>query len=140
MPLGRGSRHMVLGGDGARTPGVGVPARRGGAYAPRRSHVMQALPPSGVTWGAIAGAGSVAAPHAGRRSVGAAPGRFLRPGPAPAAPAAAMGASGSKSRGLWPFASPAAGGGGAEGSGGQQALARARAARAATPFVFTRRG
>ncbi|KAM6126335.1 tumor suppressor candidate 2 isoform 2-T3 [Phoenicopterus ruber ruber] len=51
-----------------------------------------------------------------------------------------MGASGSKSRGLWPFASPAAGGGGAEGPGGQQALARARAARAATPFVFTRRG
>lgn len=51
-----------------------------------------------------------------------------------------MGASGSKSRGLWPFASPAAGGGGAEGPAGQQALARARAARAATPFVFTRRG
>ncbi|XP_064374733.1 tumor suppressor candidate 2 [Dromaius novaehollandiae] len=52
---------------------------------------------------------------------------------------AAMGASGSKSRGLWPFASSATGGGG-EGPGGQQALARARAARAATPFVFTRRG
>ncbi|XP_071611773.1 tumor suppressor candidate 2 isoform X2 [Heliangelus exortis] len=51
-----------------------------------------------------------------------------------------MGTTGSKSRGLWPFASPAAGGGGAEGPGGQQALARARAARAATPFVFTRRG
>ncbi|XP_057223991.1 tumor suppressor candidate 2 [Malurus melanocephalus] len=51
-----------------------------------------------------------------------------------------MGASGSKSRGLWPFATPAAGGGGSEGPGGQQALARARAARAATPFVFTRRG
>lgn len=60
------------------------------------------------------------------------------PSPAPAAPAA-MGTSGSKSRGLWPFASPAAGGGGAEGPGGQQALARARAARAGTPFVFTRR-
>lgn len=68
------------------------------------------------------------------------PGSPLAPRPAPAAPAAAMGASGSKSRGLWPFASPAAGGGGAEGPGGQQALARARAARAATPFVFTRRG
>ncbi|XP_032050329.1 tumor suppressor candidate 2 [Anas acuta] len=53
-----------------------------------------------------------------------------------------MGASGSKSRGLWPFASSAAGGGGggAEGPGGQQALARPRGARAATPFVFTRRG
>ncbi|XP_065605585.1 tumor suppressor candidate 2 [Cyrtonyx montezumae] len=50
-----------------------------------------------------------------------------------------MGASGSKSRGLWPFASSAAGGG-AEGPGGQQALARARGGRAATPFVFTRRG
>ncbi|XP_059572149.1 tumor suppressor candidate 2 isoform X2 [Alligator mississippiensis] len=49
-----------------------------------------------------------------------------------------MGASGSKSRGLWPFAPAAAGG--AEGPGGQQALARARGPRAATPFVFTRRG
>ncbi|XP_073208677.1 tumor suppressor candidate 2 isoform X2 [Lepidochelys kempii] len=49
-----------------------------------------------------------------------------------------MGASGSKARGLWPFASP--GPGGAAGPGGEQALARARGCRSATPFVFTRRG
>ncbi|XP_050814712.1 tumor suppressor candidate 2 [Gopherus flavomarginatus] len=51
-----------------------------------------------------------------------------------------MGASGSKTRSLWPFASP--GPGGAAGPGGEQALARARArgCGSATPFVFTRRG
>ncbi|KAM7170226.1 tumor suppressor candidate 2 isoform 1-T1 [Macrochelys suwanniensis] len=47
-----------------------------------------------------------------------------------------MGASGSKARGLWPFASP--GPGGPAGPGGEQALARC--CRSATPFVFTRRG
>ncbi|XP_006892934.1 PREDICTED: tumor suppressor candidate 2 [Elephantulus edwardii] len=52
-----------------------------------------------------------------------------------------MGASGSKARGLWPFAS-AAGGGGPEASGGagaEQALVRQRG-RPVPPFVFTRRG
>uniref|UniRef100_A0A8B9VWH4 Tumor suppressor 2, mitochondrial calcium regulator n=1 Tax=Anas zonorhyncha TaxID=75864 RepID=A0A8B9VWH4_9AVES len=39
-----------------------------------------------------------------------------------------------------PEVSQGSGGGGAEGPGGQQALARPRGARAATPFVFTRRG
>ncbi|XP_067417299.1 tumor suppressor candidate 2 isoform X2 [Emydura macquarii macquarii] len=52
-----------------------------------------------------------------------------------------MGASGSKARGLWPFASPGPGGGsGSEVPGGEQALARARVSRSASPFVFTRRG
>ncbi|KAI2529783.1 TUSC2 isoform 4 [Pan troglodytes] len=49
-----------------------------------------------------------------------------------------MGASGSKARGLWPFAS-AAGGGGSEAAGAEQALVRPRG-RAVPPFVFTRRG
>ncbi|XP_063492562.1 tumor suppressor candidate 2 isoform X1 [Symphalangus syndactylus] len=49
-----------------------------------------------------------------------------------------MGASGSKARGLWPFAS-AAGGGGSEAAGAEQALVRPRS-RAVPPFVFTRRG
>nr|XP_058135478.1 tumor suppressor candidate 2-like [Dasypus novemcinctus] len=52
-----------------------------------------------------------------------------------------MGASGSKARGLWPFAS-AAGGGGPEApgaAGAEQALLRPRGQTAA-PFVFTRRG
>lgn len=85
-----------------------------------------------------AGAGSGAGGGAGSaRSVS--PGGSGPP-PSLSAAAPAMGTSGSKSRGLWPFATPAAGGGGPEGPGGQQALARARAARAATPFVFTRRG
>uniref|UniRef100_A0A8C8VIN1 Tumor suppressor 2, mitochondrial calcium regulator n=1 Tax=Pelusios castaneus TaxID=367368 RepID=A0A8C8VIN1_9SAUR len=48
-----------------------------------------------------------------------------------------MGANGSKGRGLWPFASA---GSGAEGPGGEQALARPRGSRTASPFVFTRRG
>ncbi|XP_042309352.1 tumor suppressor candidate 2 [Sceloporus undulatus] len=56
-----------------------------------------------------------------------------------------MGASGSKSRGLWPFGA-GAGPGGSEGPGGEQALARGggggggRGLCSATPFVFTRRG
>nr|XP_036850190.1 tumor suppressor candidate 2 isoform X1 [Manis javanica] len=49
-----------------------------------------------------------------------------------------MGASGSKARGLWPFAS-AAGGGGPEAAGVEQALVRPRS-RVVPPFVFTRRG
>ncbi|XP_004484980.2 tumor suppressor candidate 2 [Dasypus novemcinctus] len=52
-----------------------------------------------------------------------------------------MGASGSKARGLWPFAS-AAGGGGPEApgaAGAEQALVRPRG-RTVPPFVFTRRG
>lgn len=59
------------------------------------------------------------------------------PGP-PCAGGADMGASGSKARGLWPFAS-ASGGGGPEAAGAEQALVRSRA-RAVPPFVFTRRG
>uniref|UniRef100_A0A8B9MZA0 Tumor suppressor candidate 2 n=3 Tax=Telluraves TaxID=3073808 RepID=A0A8B9MZA0_9AVES len=150
--------------DSNRRP-LALPPVPGGeeSNAPRRSHVTRAAPhPSRVTCGGHRGRRKCrsAAAHVGRRSVAVAgrlraasptpprspppqprsPGPPSPPRPAPAAPAAAMGASGSKSRGLWPFASPAAGGGGAEGPGGQQALARARAARAATPFVFTRRG
>lgn len=49
-----------------------------------------------------------------------------------------MGASGSKARGLWPFAS-AAGGGVPEPAGAEQALVRPRG-RGVPPFVFTRRG
>ncbi|XP_058415579.1 tumor suppressor candidate 2 isoform X1 [Diceros bicornis minor] len=49
-----------------------------------------------------------------------------------------MGASGSKARGLWPFAS-AAGGGGPEAAVAEQALVRPRG-RVVPPFVFTRRG
>ncbi|XP_058534891.1 tumor suppressor candidate 2 isoform X1 [Ochotona princeps] len=51
-----------------------------------------------------------------------------------------MGATGSKARGLWPFAS-AAGGGGPEAAaaGAEQALVRPRG-RTVPPFVFTRRG
>uniref|UniRef100_A0A0A6YWP5 Tumor suppressor 2, mitochondrial calcium regulator n=1 Tax=Mus musculus TaxID=10090 RepID=A0A0A6YWP5_MOUSE len=49
-----------------------------------------------------------------------------------------MGASGSKARGLWPFASTP-GGGGPEAAGSEQSLVRSRA-RAVPPFVFTRRG
>ncbi|KAF6313699.1 tumor suppressor 2, mitochondrial calcium regulator [Rhinolophus ferrumequinum] len=49
-----------------------------------------------------------------------------------------MGASGSKARGLWPFAS-AAGGGGPEAAVSEQALVRPRG-RVVPPFVFTRRG
>lgn len=120
------------GGGGTRTRGSRAPgAGRGGGRAPRRCHVTRAPE--------VARAAAQAALGRCRR---AAPGRPRPspPGAAPAAAAPAMGASGSKSRGLWPFATPAAGGGGPEGPGGQQALARARAARAATPFVFTRRG
>uniref|UniRef100_A0A6I8PP39 Tumor suppressor 2, mitochondrial calcium regulator n=1 Tax=Ornithorhynchus anatinus TaxID=9258 RepID=A0A6I8PP39_ORNAN len=53
-----------------------------------------------------------------------------------------MGTSGSKSRGLWPFAS-SAGGSGSEApnaAGTDQALTRAQGCRSAPPFVFTRRG
>nr|KAF6335960.1 tumor suppressor 2, mitochondrial calcium regulator [Pipistrellus kuhlii] len=49
-----------------------------------------------------------------------------------------MGTSGSKARGLWPFAS-ATGGGGPEAAAAEQALARPRG-RVVPPFVFTRRG
>ncbi|XP_070247096.1 tumor suppressor candidate 2 isoform X2 [Myotis yumanensis] len=49
-----------------------------------------------------------------------------------------MGTSGSKARGLWPFAS-AAGGGGPEAAAAEQALVRPRG-RVVPPFVFTRRG
>nr|XP_044998678.1 tumor suppressor candidate 2-like [Jaculus jaculus] len=49
-----------------------------------------------------------------------------------------MGASGSKARGLWPFAS-VAGGSGLEAAGTEQALVRPRT-RAVPPFVFTRCG
>lgn len=61
----------------------------------------------------------------------------LRRGP-PCAGGPDMGASGSKARGLWPFAS-AAGGGGPEAAGVEQALVRPRS-RVVPPFVFTRRG
>nr|KAF6421465.1 tumor suppressor 2, mitochondrial calcium regulator [Molossus molossus] len=49
-----------------------------------------------------------------------------------------MGASGSKARGLWPFAS-ASGGGCPEAAAAEQALVRPRG-RVVPPFVFTRRG
>lgn len=61
-----------------------------------------------------------------------------RPRGSPCAGGPDMGASGSKARGLWPFAS-AAGGGGPESSVAEQALVRPRG-RVVPPFVFTRRG
>ncbi|XP_038628206.1 tumor suppressor candidate 2 isoform X1 [Tachyglossus aculeatus] len=53
-----------------------------------------------------------------------------------------MGTSGSKARGLWPFASSAGGSGSeaANAAGAAQALTRAQGGRSAPPFVFTRRG
>lgn len=64
--------------------------------------------------------------------------RAERPLGPPCAGGADMGASGSKARGLWPFAS-STGGGGPEAAGSEQSLVRSRA-RAVPPFVFTRRG
>lgn len=66
------------------------------------------------------------------------PVRAKRPRGPPCAGGPDMGASGSKARGLWPFAS-AAGGGGPEAAVAEQALVRPRG-RVVPPFVFTRRG
>ncbi|KPP69187.1 tumor suppressor candidate 2-like [Scleropages formosus] len=51
-----------------------------------------------------------------------------------------MGGSGSKSKGLWPFAGSTSGSGSDPAQEAtEQSLARLRGSRTATPFVFTRR-
>ncbi|KAK1332662.1 hypothetical protein QTO34_007345 [Cnephaeus nilssonii] len=74
----------------------------------------------------------------GRNGGADCPVRAKRPRGPPCAGGPDMGTSGSKARGLWPFAS-AAGGGGPEAVAAEQALVRPRG-RVVPPFVFTRRG
>lgn len=49
-----------------------------------------------------------------------------------------MGGSGSKAKGVWPFAASGAGGDSAS-EGNEQSVAPLKTSRKATPFVFTRR-